>query len=99
MPLDSFRVTVMVDYHNSALGSQHTGLFDLEKEFVNEFAPARTFCFISEIEKLASAGLIKGGSLDNAICFADKKMDVKELHKLQKMLQIKDEYLYLNLEY
>ena len=47
LPLDSYRVTVMVDYQNPALGSQHTGLFDLEKEFVSEFAPARTFCFLS----------------------------------------------------
>src|SRR4030042_1577734 len=44
LPLDGYRVTAMVDYHNPALGSQHSGLFDLEKEFVTEFAPARTFC-------------------------------------------------------
>ncbi len=49
LPLDNYRVTVMVDYQNPALGSQHTGLFDLEKEFVKEFAPARTFCFLSEV--------------------------------------------------
>ena len=42
LPLDGFRMTVMVDYFNPALGSQHTGLFDLS-EFVEEFAPARTF--------------------------------------------------------
>ena len=45
LPLDDYRLTVMVDYQNPALGSQHTGLFDLEKEFVSEFASARTFCF------------------------------------------------------
>ena len=43
LPLDDYRLTVMVDYQNPALGSQHTGMFDLEKEFVNEFAPAHTF--------------------------------------------------------
>ena len=58
LPLDSYRVTVMVDYQNPALGSQHTGLFDLEKEFVDEFAPARTFCFLSEVEQLINVGLI-----------------------------------------
>ena len=57
----------MVDYQNPALGSQHTGLFDLEKEFVTEFAPARTFCFLSEVEDLADQGLIKGGDIDNAV--------------------------------
>ena len=67
LPLDGFRMTVMVDYNNPALGSQHTGLFDLEKEFVSEFAPTRTFCFLSEVETLADQGLIKGGNIDNAV--------------------------------
>ena len=29
LPTDDFRITVLVDYNNPALGSQHTGLFDL----------------------------------------------------------------------
>jgi UDP-3-O-[3-hydroxymyristoyl] N-acetylglucosamine deacetylase/3-hydroxyacyl-[acyl-carrier-protein] dehydratase len=82
LPLDSYRITVMVDYHNPALGSQHTGLFDLEKEFVKEFAPARTFSFLSEIEMLASRGLIKGGALDNAVVIVDKKMTQEELDEM-----------------
>jgi len=58
LPTDDFRVTVLVDYNNPALGSQHTGLFNLEKEFVTEFAPARTFCFLHEVEILRDQGLI-----------------------------------------
>ncbi|MEJ2616400.1 MAG: UDP-3-O-acyl-N-acetylglucosamine deacetylase, partial [Ignavibacteriaceae bacterium] len=54
LPLDGYRATGMVDYQNPALGSQHTGLFDLETEFVTEFAPSRTFCFLSEVETLAN---------------------------------------------
>ena len=65
LPTDDFRITVMVDYNNPALGSQHTGLFSLEKEFVTDFAPCRTFCFLHEVEVLHSQGLIKGGNLDN----------------------------------
>jgi UDP-3-O-[3-hydroxymyristoyl] N-acetylglucosamine deacetylase/3-hydroxyacyl-[acyl-carrier-protein] dehydratase len=90
LPLDSYRVTVMVDYQNPALGSQHTGLFDLEKEFVSEFAPARTFCFLSEIEELASQGLIKGGDLDNAVVIVDKKATETELTNMQKALGLKE---------
>jgi len=71
LPLDAYRLTVMVDYQNPALGSQHTGLFDLEKEFVKDFADARTFCFLSEVEDLANQGLIKGGDLDNAVVIVD----------------------------
>ncbi|GAB4285831.1 MAG: bifunctional UDP-3-O-[3-hydroxymyristoyl] N-acetylglucosamine deacetylase/3-hydroxyacyl-ACP dehydratase [Ignavibacteriaceae bacterium] len=82
LPLDGYRITVMVDYQNPALGSQHTGLFDLEKEFISEFAPARTFCFLSEVERLADMGLIKGGDLDNAVVIVDHKLQQQELNKL-----------------
>ncbi len=89
LPLDSYRVTVMVDYQNPALGSQHTGLFDLEKEFVNEFSSARTFCFLSEVESLADRGLIKGGDIDNAIVIVDHKANDEELEKLRKKIGLK----------
>lgn len=88
LPLDNFRVTVMVDYQNPALGSQHSGLFDLENEFVREFAPARTFSFLSEIEMLASRGLIKGGNLDNAVVIVDKQVEDGELEELSKRIGI-----------
>ena len=88
LPLDGYRITVMVDYQNPALGSQHTGLFDLEKEFVKEFAPARTFCFLSEVESLVDAGLIKGGNLDNAVVIVDHDMSGEELTKLKSKLGI-----------
>jgi UDP-3-O-[3-hydroxymyristoyl] N-acetylglucosamine deacetylase/3-hydroxyacyl-[acyl-carrier-protein] dehydratase len=89
LPLDNYRATVMVDYQNPALGSQHTGLFDLEKEFVTEFAPARTFCFLSEVEELADLGLIKGGDIDNAVVIMDRTPDENELDKLGQKLGIK----------
>ncbi|MBZ0178866.1 MAG: bifunctional UDP-3-O-[3-hydroxymyristoyl] N-acetylglucosamine deacetylase/3-hydroxyacyl-ACP dehydratase [Melioribacteraceae bacterium] len=89
LPLDGYRITVMVDYQNPALGSQHSGLFDLEKEFVEEFAPARTFCFLSEVELLADQGLIKGGNLDNAVVIVDHDLNEQGLDKLSKKLGLK----------
>lgn len=82
LPNDKYRVTVMVDYNNPALGSQHTGLFDLETEFETEFAPARTFCFLHEVEALHAQGLIQGGNLDNAIVIIDKEMSDDDLTTL-----------------
>ncbi len=88
LPNDDYRITVMVDYFNPALGSQHTGLFDMDKEFEKEFAPARTFCFLTEIEMLYKQGLIKGGSLESAIVIIDcelspeKKSWIKETFNL-----------------
>ena len=93
LPLDQYRLTVMVDYQNPALGSQHTGMFDLDKEFVSEFASARTFCFLSEVEALADHGLIKGGDMDNAIVFVDNKLSQDQLENLGKRIGIKEKFV------
>lgn len=91
LPLkDDFRISVMVDYNNPALGVQHTGLFNLQKEFEKEFAPSRTFCFLSEIEFLRDQGLIKGGDLNNAIVIVDKDATADELNEMQKKLGIEE---------
>ncbi len=86
LPLDGFRATVMIDYKNPALGSQHTGLFDLHKEFVQEFSSSRTFCFLSEVSELANQGLIKGGDIDNAIVIVDEDMNEDDLQKLSSKI-------------
>jgi UDP-3-O-[3-hydroxymyristoyl] N-acetylglucosamine deacetylase/3-hydroxyacyl-[acyl-carrier-protein] dehydratase len=88
LPLDDYRITVMVDYNNPALGSQHSGLFNLEKEFATEFAPCRTFCFLHEVEMLHEAGLIKGGNLDNAIVIVDRELDGDEIKRITGKLGI-----------
>jgi UDP-3-O-[3-hydroxymyristoyl] N-acetylglucosamine deacetylase/3-hydroxyacyl-[acyl-carrier-protein] dehydratase len=90
LPTDDYRITVMVDYNNPALGSQHTGLFNLEKEFVDDFAPCRTFCFLHEVEMLHKAGLIKGGNLDNAIVIVDRDLGDEEIRRISTKLGIKD---------
>jgi len=91
LPLQNdFRVTVMIDYHNPALGTQHTGMFNLETEFVKEYSSARTFCFLSEIEMLLEKGLIKGGGLDNAIVIVDEDIPQAELKRRVSKLGIQD---------
>jgi len=89
LPTDDFRITVMIDYKNPTLGSQHTGLFSLENEFIKEFAPARTFCFLTEVEELTERNLIKGGSLDNAIVIVDKDISQNEIDRLKQIFNIK----------
>ncbi|MEJ5350592.1 MAG: bifunctional UDP-3-O-[3-hydroxymyristoyl] N-acetylglucosamine deacetylase/3-hydroxyacyl-ACP dehydratase [Melioribacteraceae bacterium] len=91
LPLNDYRITIMVDYANPALGSQHTGLFNLEKEFITEFAPARTFCFLSEVEMLADQGLIKGGSIDNAVVIVDHDIDDERLKRLKEKLNLPED--------
>ncbi len=90
-PADDIRITFLIDYPNPALGTQYTSLVKLSDEFVDEFAPARTFCFLSEVEMLKSQGIIKGGSLDAAIVIVDKEVDAALIAKLTEMFDLKED--------
>ena len=89
LPSEEFRITFLVDYENPAIGKKYTSMYSLEKEFVKEFAPARTFCFLHEVEELHKAGLIRGGNLNNAIVVVDRKLESKDIKSLKKLLDIK----------
>ena len=84
MPLDDYRLTVMVDYNSPVLGSQHASLTNL-KEFETDIASCRTFCFLHELEFLYNNGLIQGGDLNNAIVIVDRVIEDSELDNLAKM--------------
>ncbi len=90
VPSDDLRITFMVDYRNPALGTQYTSLVSLEKEFVEEFAPARTFCFFHELEELYKEGLAKGGSLHNALVICDENNCEAKIGKLKELYGIKE---------
>jgi UDP-3-O-[3-hydroxymyristoyl] N-acetylglucosamine deacetylase/3-hydroxyacyl-[acyl-carrier-protein] dehydratase len=92
VPSAEFRVTYMIDYPNKALGTQYTSLYVMD-EFAREFAPARTYCRISEAERLKSDGLIQGGTLDNAVVFIDQKPESAYLKRLAALFNLKDEDL------
>ena len=90
VPSKEFKITYMVDYKNPSLGTQYTTMFDLEKEFVTEFASTRTFCFLSDVENLKAAGLIKGGNLDNSVVILDRELNKKERILIEKKLDMGD---------
>lgn len=83
-PLDHFRLTIEVDYKYPALGAQYTTMFSLD-DYVKDFAPARTFCFLSEIEKLREQGLIKGGSLDSALVVQDVELTKEHVDYIRRL--------------
>lgn len=69
-PHDGFRITCT----SSDRGGRFTQHFSLEltpASWEKELSHARTFCFYEEIEFLIKNGLIKGGSLENAIVIRD----------------------------
>ena len=83
IPSDNYEVTTMVDYETKVLGTQNATLSDLS-EFKDNFSNARTFSFLHEIEMLLENNLIKGGDLNNAIVYVDKKISDDTMVKLKK---------------
>jgi len=53
---------------------EYTFVADGEKSFKNEIAPARTFAFIKDYEKLEEMGLGSGGKLSNVILVDNEKV-------------------------
>ena len=88
IPSDRFRITFMVEYPLPALGTQYEAIYNMEEDFAFEVAPARTFCFLSEVEMLKEQGLIKGGALDNAVVIVDKEIDSTEMDRLRDLFGI-----------
>jgi UDP-3-O-[3-hydroxymyristoyl] N-acetylglucosamine deacetylase len=70
-PSDDFRVTYSISFDHPLLRHQARTLHVTEESFVEEIAPARTFGFLKEVEKLRQAGLALGGSLDNAVVLGE----------------------------
>jgi len=90
IPSDRFRVTFMVEYPLPSLGTQYEAIYNMAEDFAVEVAPARTFCFLSEVEMLKENGLIKGGSLDNAVVLIDKLLDRSEINRLRDLFGIEE---------
>jgi UDP-3-O-[3-hydroxymyristoyl] N-acetylglucosamine deacetylase len=66
-PAEDFRVHCFVDYAHPAVGAQEVELRVSRESFSRMLAPARTFGFVQDFDGLRRMGLIRGGSLDNAI--------------------------------
>jgi len=73
-PADCFQVHYILDYPEP-IGRQEV-LFVLndQKEFKEQIAPARTFGYVKDVEKLESMGLASGGRLNNVILVDDEKV-------------------------
>ncbi len=69
---DNFVLVGIIDFPYPAIGQQMHKIELTPNLFVKEIAPARTFGFFDQLEQLKKSGLIKGGTLNNAlICDSD----------------------------
>ncbi len=66
-PASETRFSYGIDFSVPAIGNQWYSYTANPETFAREIAPARTFTLKEQVEQLRQAGLIKGGSLDNAI--------------------------------
>lgn len=81
IPADDFNITVNVDYETEVLGKQKVSLHKME-DFLKEIFDARTFVFLHELQFLINNNLVKGGDVDNAVVFVDKKPSREVLDQL-----------------
>jgi UDP-3-O-[3-hydroxymyristoyl] N-acetylglucosamine deacetylase len=73
-PADEFRVRCYVDFAHPLVGQQEVEMVVSPETFHHLLARARTFCFERDIQPLRSMGLIRGGSLENAIVLTNEGM-------------------------
>ncbi len=81
LPDEDFSITSMISFDSKVLSSQFATLDSME-QFAQEVAAARTFVFVREVEPLLTAGLIKGGDLNNAIVIYEKQTSQENIDKL-----------------
>jgi UDP-3-O-[3-hydroxymyristoyl] N-acetylglucosamine deacetylase len=85
-PSDHFKVTYSISFDHPMLRHQARTIRLTEDTFIEQIAPARTFCFLKEVEMLRQNGLALGGSLDNAIV-------IGETGVLNNALRFEDEFV------
>ncbi len=69
LPADSFRLTCDVFFDHPMVGRQVLELEVSPENYATQLAPARTFGFQHELDQMRNMGLIRGATLDSAVCF------------------------------
>ncbi len=71
IPSKRLEVTYKIDYDHPAVGIRSASFLIEDDIFEDKIAPARTFCFLKDVDILRQEGKIKGGSLENAIVIGE----------------------------
>jgi UDP-3-O-[3-hydroxymyristoyl] N-acetylglucosamine deacetylase len=79
IPSDEYRVSYTLHYPQSAaIRCQYHSITINQENFKKDIAPCRTFALYDEVSQLMDRGLIKGGSLENAVVIKDDVIFSKE---------------------
>lgn len=85
-PSDDFRISYEIEFDHPAIRNQSKTVVIQSEQFGSEVAPARTFGFLKDVNYLQSIGLIKGGSMDNAVVLDHERV-------LNGKLRLEDEFV------
>jgi UDP-3-O-[3-hydroxymyristoyl] N-acetylglucosamine deacetylase len=69
LPADQFMLTCDVFFPHPLVGHQTLEMEVTPERYTADIAPARTFGFAHELDQMRNMGLIRGASLENAVCF------------------------------
>ena len=73
-PSNTFSIKYAIDFPHPLIGKQSVEVQLVGSNYARSIAPARTFGFYHDVEKFQAGGLIRGGSLDNAIVLTEAGM-------------------------
>jgi UDP-3-O-[3-hydroxymyristoyl] N-acetylglucosamine deacetylase len=73
-PSDAFSIEYQIGFSHPLIGDQKVEIELTPANYARLIAPARTFGFYHEVETLQANGLIRGGSLENAIVLTETGM-------------------------
>jgi UDP-3-O-[3-hydroxymyristoyl] N-acetylglucosamine deacetylase len=69
LPSDGFKLRCQNFFNHPLVGEQSLELAVTPETYASEIAPARTFGFEHELDQMRDMGLIRGATLQNAVCF------------------------------
>ena len=72
VPSNRLVIHYRIDFDHPAIGRESFHFEFGHDSFLRKIAPARTFGFLRDVEKLRAAGLARGGSVENAVVLDDR---------------------------
>ena len=85
-PAKTLSIKYKIDFNHPVIGRESFHFDFGHDSFLKKIAPARTFGFMRDVEKLRAVGLARGGSVENAVVLDDRGV-------VNGPLRFKDEFV------
>jgi UDP-3-O-[3-hydroxymyristoyl] N-acetylglucosamine deacetylase len=86
VPANRLSIKYRIDFNHPLIGRESMQFDFGHDNFLRRIAPARTFGFMRDVEKMRAAGLARGGSVENAVVLDDRGV-------VNGPLRFKDEFV------